>query len=85
MVVDSSAAAAAAVLAATTGLARGLNLVLLWGEKSLVLCVVAGAASTGISLLTSESTSGAVVAVTLGLDWGRLNLFNKFQKQLYLL
>ena len=72
----------AAVVAETT-LGRGLNLVLLCGEKSLVLVrcvvVVAEAASTAappaISLLSSESTSAAgAAAVTLGLDCGLLNL-----------
>ena len=68
--------AAAAVLAACAGLDLGLNLVLLCGEKSLVLCVVVVAASVAISLLSSESTDSGAAAVpaTLGLDCGLLNL-----------
>ena len=82
VVVDSSssAEAAAAVLAAWAGLDRGLNLVLLCGEKSLVLCVVVVvAASVAISLLSSESTASgaAAVAATLGLDCGLLNLLQR--------
>ena len=75
VVVESSLADAAVV--ATLGLACGLNRVLLWGEKILVLCVVTASATSEISLLSSESSA---VAVTLGLVCGLLNLLQRIER-----